>query len=148
MIIGGYAMKRIYILLAALLLIAIFSYYGANLIYRHTGKNADKSVIYKEYSEYVPEDKSVETGIMNKHGSNNITLSYVIGEPEESVYPYEYYLKDYDNHIAIFNKQGSLYEYTGIVLNGLDEDTRQNITKGIYFKEIEDLFTFLESYSS
>lgn len=141
-------MKRIYILLAALFLLAIFSYYGANLIYKRTGKSSDENVIYKEYSEYIPDEKSVETGIMNKHGSGNITLSYVIGEPDEKVYPYEYYLKDYDSHVAIFNKQGSLYEYTGIVLNGLDEETRYNITKGIYFKEIEDLFTFLESYSS
>lgn len=141
-------MKRIYILLAALLLLAIFSYYGANLIYRYMGKNSDENVIYKEYSEYVPENKSLETGNMNRHSTDNITLSYVIGEPDKSVYPYEYYLKDYDSHVAIFNKHGSLYEYTGIVLNGLDEDTRYNITKGIYFKEIEDLFTFLESYSS
>ncbi len=142
-------MNRIYLVLFGFILLAVFSYYGANMIYKYSEKNSDDKVIYKEYSAYVPEGKSIETGSVKTHtGAKSNILTYVIGKPEQDRYSYEYYIKDYDSHIAIFNKQGSLYEYTGIVLNSLDENTRDNVKKGIYFKEIEDLFAFLESYSS
>ncbi|MGN0395473.1 MAG: hypothetical protein ACI4EF_08925 [Coprococcus sp.] len=142
-------MKKIYILLFACFLLAVFSYYGTNLIYKYSGKNSDDKVSYREYREYEDENKSIETGTINKHGINKEgQISYVIGKPEQDTYSYEYYIKAYDNHVAIFNKHGSLYEYTGIVLSGLDDETRNYVTKGIYFKEIKDLFTFLESYSS
>lgn len=139
-------MNRVIMSLMIIVILVAFSYYGTNLVYKRMVDSSDKVVNYKEYKDY-GNHESVKTGNMKLKNVNS-RISYVIGKPDDNDYKYNYYIKEYESHVAIFNKYGSLYEYTGIVLNSLDETTRNSITEGIYFKDIEDLFTFLESCTS
>lgn len=62
--------------------------------------------------------------------------------------PYTYYMKTQGNSIIVYNKDHSVYEYTDLKLDFLPEEVIQALTSGIYFQNQEELYEFLETYSS
>ena len=62
---------------------------------------------------------------------------------------YYFYAKNDNGRVSIYDvKSQTLYMETGIEIDLLSEKMRQELESGIYFKNEEELFDFLESYSS
>ena len=62
---------------------------------------------------------------------------------------YYFYAKNDNGRVSIYDvKSQTLYMETGIEIDLLSEEMRQELESGIYFKNEEELFDFLESYSS
>jgi len=62
---------------------------------------------------------------------------------------YYFYAKEENGHILIYDiKTQTLYMETGIETNALPEHIQVELKSGIYFENEEQLYSFLESYSS
>ena len=62
---------------------------------------------------------------------------------------YYFYAKNDNGRISIYDvKTQTLYMETGIEVGLLTEELQQELESGIYFKTEEELYDFLESYSS
>ncbi len=59
-----------------------------------------------------------------------------------------YYMKKQDESIIVFNIDNSIYEYTDIELEFLPEEVLEQLNQGITFYNQEELYEFLETYSS
>lgn len=76
---------------------------------------------------------------------NEITLRKTYKKPE----PSGYYAKSYNGLIVILNgDEKTVYEYTRISLASLPEDMRPEIINGYYLADDEELYSFLENYTS
>ena len=60
-----------------------------------------------------------------------------------------FYIVEKDNRLVVYEaKTEAFYMETGIVIQDLPTELREDLKKGIYFKTESDLYDFLESYSS
>ena len=60
-----------------------------------------------------------------------------------------YYLKELNGYVAVYRADGtSLYETTNIPVEALPDDLRADLDKGRYIETPEELYGFLENYSS
>lgn len=60
-----------------------------------------------------------------------------------------YYLKELNGYVAVYRADGtSLYETTNIPVEALPDDLRADLEKGRYIETPEELYGFLENYSS
>lgn len=123
-------MKRqisICIILAVIVIILALFYIKLN-----NESNPDNRQNSTENSTVSTEDKSTESII-----SSNEYINY-------------YFCAKNDNgRVSIYDvKTQTLYMETGIETSLLSEEMRMELESGIYFKTEEELFDFLESYSS
>ena len=82
---------------------------------------------------------------MISYNENEITLKKTYIKP----IPEGYYAKSYNGLIVILNgDEKTVYEYTQISLASLPEDMRPDILKGYYLANDEELYSFLENYTS
>ena len=76
----------------------------------------------------------------------------VVAEPDtEDVVEetYEYVLVDHNNYVAVYQlPERTIYEYTDVIMDVLPEETREEIRKGKYLRNEEELYNFLENYTS
>lgn len=62
---------------------------------------------------------------------------------------YRYLLVEEDGVLIVYEKDGkTILLETNIRLDGLDEETRRKLVEGIWITDEEELYDFLESYSS
>ena len=62
---------------------------------------------------------------------------------------YEFLLVVEDNEVIVYDGEWkNIYEKTGIDASMLDEEARKGLSKGIYVKDQEELYSILEDYSS
>ena len=67
----------------------------------------------------------------------------------ESVSDDAYYLKELHGYVAVYLQDGTtLYETTSLSVNNLPDEVQQDLKNGIYLKSAEELYGFLENYSS
>ena len=60
-----------------------------------------------------------------------------------------YYLMDVNGYVVVFlSDKETAYEYTDILCDDLPETLRQEIQNGKYIEDQEELYGFLENYSS
>lgn len=60
-----------------------------------------------------------------------------------------FFLKDKDGFVLVYEgDQTTVYETTGIAVNSLPEKLSQEIRQGKFLKTYEELYSFLENYSS
>ena len=58
-------------------------------------------------------------------------------------------VREEDGYLNVyFGEEDALYMYTGIAYQGLPEELKKEISNGKTFDTLEDLYRFLESYSS
>lgn len=81
------------------------------------------------------------------------TAEDMVPEPEtEQVLSdenYEYVLVDHNNYVAVYQlPERTIYEYTDVIMDVLPEETREEIRKGKYLRNEEELYNFLENYTS
>ena len=61
---------------------------------------------------------------------------------------YHYYMKKLNGSVIVYNKDHTVYEYTDLIPEFLPEEVVQKLNLGIYFQNQEELYEFLETYSS
>lgn len=62
---------------------------------------------------------------------------------------YEYILRSHDGYVAVYEFPGNeIYEYTDVILETLPEGLQEEILEGKYLKNEEELYNFLENYTS
>lgn len=62
---------------------------------------------------------------------------------------YKFYLKSEDGIVIVYKTSTQeIYEYTNIVVEELPEDVKQEVLETKYILDEEELYTFLESYTS
>ena len=67
----------------------------------------------------------------------------------KNIVPYQYYMVVEEGKIVVYYSDlKTVYEYTDIEALYLPENTRNDLMKGIYIKDEDELFTLLESFSS
>ena len=71
-------------------------------------------------------------------------------EPAQEEPPsYEFVLRDYHNYVTVYTlPEDTVYEYTDVILDVLPEDIRAEIRQGKYLQNEEELYNFLENYTS
>lgn len=68
---------------------------------------------------------------------------------DSSVYKCSYVLKEENGYVVVIEYPDEiLYHNTGILTLSLDEEDRAMLEQGIEFNDVNELFDFLESYSS
>lgn len=62
---------------------------------------------------------------------------------------YQYCLKEKDGYVYVYLADGkTIYEPTSILLEELPKNIRKKIKKGLYLLDDQELYSFLENYSS
>ncbi len=61
---------------------------------------------------------------------------------------HSYYIKSKSGNVIIYNKDHSVYEFTDLDTEYLPDEVENQLIQGIYFEDQEDLYEFLETYSS
>ena len=62
---------------------------------------------------------------------------------------YEFLLVDHNDYVAVYQlPEREIYEYTDVILDVLPEETKEEIRQGKYLRNEEELYNFLENYTS
>lgn len=75
----------------------------------------------------------------------------MVTEPEEEplTEEYEYLLRNHDGYVAVYQlPENELYEYTDVIMDLLPAQLQEEIHDGKYLRNEEDLYNFLENYTS
>lgn len=111
------------------LVLSISAWIGGRQYYLKLNEKEQEKIIEIQEAETEQFEDSVESAnIQNKK-------AFVIREEDG-------YLNVY------FGEEDALYMYTGIAYQGLPEELKKEISNGKTFDTLEDLYRFLESYSS
>lgn len=95
------------------------------------------------YHNLLEKEKAIE---LTKNDSIQTRRSSAKGE---SVSDDAYYLKELHGYVAVYLQDGTtLYETTSLSVNNLPDEVQQDLKNGIYLKSAEELYGFLENYSS
>lgn len=86
-----------------------------------------------------------------------------VSQEEEEVFPfpeeapqetagapeYEYLLRNYNGYVAVYQlPENEIYEYTDVIMDILPLGLQEEIHNGKYLKNEEELYNFLENYTS
>ena len=88
-----------------------------------------------------------DTSISNKTLVNSKTIS----ENDNYILPTDsslYYMKFQNNQIVIYNQDHSVFEFTDLQKEYLPASLVYEIEEGKYFKDQQELYEFLETYTS
>ena len=62
---------------------------------------------------------------------------------------YEYILRNHDDYVTVYRlPEDEIYEYTDVILDVLPEELQEAIRQGKYLRKEEELYKFLENYTS
>ncbi len=121
--------KRMRTFFLGALVLSISAWIGGRQYYLKLNEKEQEKIIEIQEAETEQFEDSVESAnIQNKK-------AFVVREEEG-------YLNVY------FGEKDALYMYTGIAYQGLPEELKKEISNGKTFDTLEDLYRFLESYSS
>lgn len=68
---------------------------------------------------------------------------------EELPLEYEYILRNHDSYVTVYQlPEDEVYEYTDVILDVLPEELQEEIRQGKYLRNEEELYNFLENYTS
>lgn len=100
---------------------------------------------YMEKVPYDEQEKGLSSYQMVSYADQVITLRKTYKKQEFT----GYYAKSFNGTVVILNgDEKTVYEYTQIGIEALPEELQEQITSGIYLENEEDLYSFLENYSS
>lgn len=139
---------RISFLIAAFFIVAAF---WAGFYFGENSTQPDNILAATE------ENGEISSG-QNKDGASNTAKpaeTDLSKEPEETVESMkdveeeQYYLKLADDYLAVYHSDtDQIYFETGLKLTDLPEDLQEKAKTGITFSSLEELYSFLENYSS
>lgn len=114
------------------------------------GNNRLDMLLYaNSYREQAPEQEKkegLERMVLESFSPDSVTLVKYFGEPEEEQ---GYFIGVKDNAVIVYLQDRSqVYEYTNIELRTLPIEIQYELVEGIYVKNEQELFDFLQTYSS
>lgn len=119
-----------------------------DLPYEYIGMDRQTFLMAIENLTISPPESEKENGFVSAFVESyspervKVTMYY---EPQKS----EYHLALYDNQVVVFEEDMStIYMRTGIYVDDLSEETRLELINGILLHSEEELYKFLEAYSS
>ncbi len=111
----------------------------------------DKEGVEKYLNDYMnhlsreDREKGLVSYKMISYNSNEITLRKTFRSSTTD----GFYAKSFNGLIVILKSdEKTVYEYTQISISSLPEDIREDILKGYYLENEEELYNFLENYTS
>lgn len=136
-------MKKMLVIIAAIFILLILAFSCSYKIYKNTYTYSDEIISSKKEAEETTEEKNEEAAAAVKNSDNKETETEDTDEPD-----YNYLVGELNGYIAVYTSSGSLYEFTDIRVDLLEESLKERIKEGIKFKKAKEMFTFLESCSS
>lgn len=101
---------------------------------------------YRERASEEEIEAGLERMVLESYSPEVVTLVKYYGEPKEET---GYYIGMKDNVVIVYLKDRSqVYEYTNIEAWMLPKELREQLIDGIYVKDEQELFDFLQTYSS
>ena len=96
------------------------------------------------YIKFSNDTQLHDNGVLTKENSQENSL-----EISQEYVSFEYYVKDDNGRLVVYEaKTQAVYAQTGIETDTLPMELQANLDAGIFFQSEEDLYNFLESYSS
>jgi len=98
------------------------------------------------YIKFSNDTQLNDKGVLTKENQTETENSLAISQTYVS---YIYYIKDDDGRLVVYEaKTQNVYAQTGIETDTLPLEIQLHLDTGIFFESEEDLYNFLESYSS
>lgn len=98
------------------------------------------------YIKFSNDTQLNDKGVLTKENEAATEHSLAISQTYVS---YPYYIKDDDGRLVVYEaKTQNVFAQTGIETDSLPKEIQLHLDAGIFFETEEDLYNFLESYSS
>lgn len=114
------------------------------------GMSRDRLIIYMKQYMQNPSDEDVDKGLIAfeliSFSRDKVVWrkTYSLNDPDV-----EFYGHSENGYVTIYLNDGiTLYDYTNIRTNNLPRDVQESLDKGIHFRNIDELYDFLETYTS
>ena len=96
------------------------------------------------YIRFSNETQLHENGVLTKENQQEDAL-----EISQDYMVFQYYIKDDNGRLVVYEtKTQAIYAQTGIETDVLPMEIQAELETGLFFESEEDLYNFLESYSS
>ena len=144
-------MKKMLVIVASLMVLFIISFSCSYGVYRKMHDYSDEIISTTEYREDITEVQNEEAAALVKNNTEMLSESEVLGdsdENEEEASDYNFLVGELNGYVAVYTNTGSLYEFTDIKVDLLEDSVKERIKAGIKFQKAKEMFTFLESCSS
>ncbi len=153
-------MKKVLLVIGALVLLFLLSFFCSYGIYKKTTGYSDASEKQAGIRDYLnlAENQENKTQASDAKTEAPETVEAITKKQKETSQTntseadteaeYNFLVSELNGYIAVFTDTGSLYEFTDIKLDSLESDVRKRVKNGIKFQKAKELFTFLESCSS
>lgn len=100
---------------------------------------------YMEHLSYEDRENGLSSYELVSYNDNHICLRKTFKKQEYT----GYYAQSFNGTIVILNGDGkTVYEYTQITIDSLPEDLQKQVLEGYPLDNEEDLYNFLENYST
>lgn len=146
-------MKKVLFLIGGAVLLFLFSFYCSYSIYKNSRGCNDTTKGQSNIEEYIwtidRTDSEETTDAIDRVETVETISKKENSETEEAAEKdYHFLVSDLNGYVAVFTEKGSLYEFTDIRMDQLENNMKKRIENGIKFQKAKELFTFLESCSS
>lgn len=146
-------MKKVLFLIGGAVLLFLFAFYCSYSIYKNSRGCNDTAKGDSNVEEYIwtvdRTDSEETTNSVDRVETVETLSKKESSETEETTEEdYHFLVSDLNGYVAVFTEKGSLYEFTDIRMDKLENDMKKRIENGIKFQKAKELFTFLESCSS
>ena len=105
--------------------------------------------VITDYCNY-PSEKDMEAGFESMQLISFSEDKVVVRKSfKPQVLPEHFYLMAENHYVTVYyDDRKTIYMYTGIALDGLPENVKREIIGGKYVESVQELYGFLETYSS
>ena len=97
--------------------------------------------IYIKYRNDIRQENLQTEQIQQNNEENSISIS-------QEYTTYKFYIKEEDGRLVVYDINQQLYAQTAIEIYTLPDEILEELETGIFFQTEEELYDFLESYSS
>ncbi len=107
--------------------------------------------IQNKLMEYMnnPPKEEVKKGLVSISLSSFSKASITIRKVFDNKDNYAYYMTEYGGYVVVYtNDKKTLVDQTGILVSDLTKEEQNEVRKGVYIDDLDQLYGILESYSS
>lgn len=104
-----------------------------------------------ELVEMLPADTDSDQVSVAGGLTEEASMKKDVSEPaqEAATEAYEFILVNDDNYVAVYQlPENEIYEYTDVIMDVLPAELQEEIRQGKYLRNEEELYNFLENYTS
>lgn len=140
-IISGIIFGILVIAVVSILMDRNINKYSDQIISRYV--NSDKSEINADEDSIIKGEIETDADVADTSLKNSSSLATASDASREG-----YFIKESDGYLVICYRDGTIYDYTNILIDTLDIATRKLVKEQVSFSSTEELYAFLESCTS